>query len=82
MKNQAVEAPDRIPVEIPGNGGLLEVGTVPASWAVPEVDSAEWFDVHLTFKRHYGRLIGVICECASDAKRLPGFEAARDPTKE
>ena len=74
MKKETTVLPGRIPVEIPGNGGLLEVGTVPAFQVVSDCDSGDFCGVYLTFKRHSGRVVGIICQCASDARRLPGFE--------
>lgn len=81
MNKKLEETPGRLIVEIPTGGGLLKLGTMPPllGVGVPETDAVDWFDVHLRLKRRAGRVVGVICECASDARKLPGFEPLADP---
>jgi hypothetical protein len=77
-----MQVSERLPVEIAGNGGLLKIGTMPEFEIRPGVDSGDFFGVHLRFRRRAGRIIGILCQCVGDARKLPGFEPATDPSTE
>ncbi len=81
MNDQPGSAPDRIPVEIPGNGGIVKIGTVPVFQVAPGCDSGDFFGVYLVFRRHSGRIIGIVCQGAGDARKLPGFELNPHPCR-
>lgn len=82
MTEETARALDRVSVEIPGDGGLVRVGTVSAALIEPQCDAGDFFGAYLSFKRRSGRVVGIICQCASDARKLPGFEPVPDPLRQ